>query len=127
MVLIVFALIYDLITPFDLHREIEADNVAVGIAFGGTYIALGIILFNGLFGHFTGWKSSLVGFGINTVAAFILLPLIRILLDKLLLMRIDLNHEIAQERNIAVSVVEMAIVVSFALILFATMDFDIAF
>ena len=125
--LILFSFVYDWITPFDLHHEIEQENVAAGVAFGGTYIALGIILFNGLLGDFTGWATSLANFGINTAVAFIFLPLVRITLDKVLLTRIDLNQAISQDRNIAVSVVEMAFAVSFALILFSTVDFDIAF
>lgn len=127
LALILFSFVYDWITPFDLHHEIEQDNVAAGVAFGGTYIALGIILFNGLLGDFTGWAGSLANFGINTAVAFIFLPLVRLTLDKVLLTRIDLNQAISQDRNIAVSVVEMAFAVSFALILFSTVDFDIVF
>lgn len=127
LALILFSFVYDWITPFDLHHEIEQDNVAAGVAFGGTYIALGIILFNGLLGDFTGWATSLANFGINTAVAFIFLPLVRLTLDKVLLTRIDLNQAISQDRNIAVSVVEMAFAVSFALILFSTVDFDIVF
>ena len=127
LALILFSFVHDWITPFDLHHEIEQDNVAAGVAFGGTYIALGIILFNGLLGDFTGWAGSLANFGINTAVAFIFLPLVRLTLDKVLLTRIDLNQAISQDRNIAVSVVEMAFAVSFALILFSTVDFDIAF
>ena len=125
--MILFSFVYDWITPFDLHHEIEQDNVAAGVAFGGTYIALGIILFNGLLGDFTGWADSLASFGINAVVAFVFLPLVRLTLDKVLLTRIDLNQAISQDRNIAVSVVEMVFAVSFALILFSTVDFDIAF
>lgn len=125
--LVLFSFLYDWITPFDLHHEIEQDNVAAGVAFGGTTIALGIILFNGLLGDFTTWRDSLLSFGINAVVAFIFLPLVRLTLDKVLLTRINLNQAISQDRNIAVSVVEMAFAVSFALILFSTVDFDIAF
>ena len=127
LALILFSFVYDWITPFDLHHEIEQDNVAAGVAFGGTYIPLGIILFNGLPGDFTGLATSLANFGIHPWWALTLLPPAPPPRDKVLLTRIDLNQAISQDRNIAVSVVEMAFAVSFALILFSTVDFDIAF
>ncbi|MEM7550194.1 MAG: DUF350 domain-containing protein [Bacteroidota bacterium] len=42
--LILFGALYRLITKFDLHAEIERDNVAAGVAFGLSIVAIGIVL-----------------------------------------------------------------------------------
>ena len=43
-VLIAFALFYEITTSFDIHEEIEKDNYAVGVAFGGNLIAIGLVM-----------------------------------------------------------------------------------
>lgn len=42
--LILFGGLYRWITKFDLHAEIERDNVAAGVAFGLSIVAIGIVL-----------------------------------------------------------------------------------
>jgi len=43
-VLALFGVMYRVITKYDLHAEIEKDNVAAGVAFGLSIIAIGIVL-----------------------------------------------------------------------------------
>ena len=124
-VLILFTFLYDLITPFNVHDEIEKDNVAAGVAFGGTLAALGIILFKGSVGDFISWKYNLINFAVSAGTSFLFLPIIRIVLDKILLPRTDLNHAISRDRNVAIGLLEMTIAVSFAVILFFAIDFNI--
>ena len=57
VLLVLFALFYQLTTPYDIHSEIESNNTAVGIAMGGNLIAIGLIAFKAVFGDFDGWKS----------------------------------------------------------------------
>ncbi len=125
IVLILFAFVYDLITPFNVHDEIEKDNVAAGVAFGGTLVALGIILFKGSVGDFISWKYNLTNFALSTGTSFVFLPLIRIILDKVLIPKTDLNHEISRNRNLAVGLLEMTVAISFAVILYFSIDFNI--
>ena len=42
--LILFALIYDWVTPFNIVDEIQKGNAAAGLMLGGTLVTLGIIL-----------------------------------------------------------------------------------
>ena len=42
--LILFSIFYQWITRYDIHAEIEKDNPAAGVAFGGNMVALGILL-----------------------------------------------------------------------------------
>lgn len=115
--LILFTKLYDVITPYDIHAEIESDNAAVGIAFGGNLIALGIILINGMAGNFINWQHDLISFGINALVAFAYLPLVRIIIGKLIIPGVKLNESLQNDRDVAVGFIEMVMAVSFALIL----------
>ena len=59
VVLILFGLFYQLTTSFDIHSEIENNNTAVGIAMGGNFIAMGLVIFKAVFGNFDGWNEAL--------------------------------------------------------------------
>lgn len=123
--LIIFAFIYNKLTPFNLYDEIERDNAAVGIAFGGTLIALGIILLKGISGNFIGWTYNFINFSFSVLFSLISLPLLRFLTDKVIIPQIDLNKAIALERNIAISIIEVIIAIVFATLIFFTIDFHI--
>ena len=125
--LIIFAFLYNFITPFDVHDEIEKDNIAAGVAFGGTLVALGIILLKGTVGDFISWQYNLTNFLVSVISSLIFFPIIRILLDKLLIPKIDLNHAIAQNKNLAIGVLEMTVAISFAVIIYFSIDFDLSF
>jgi hypothetical protein len=48
-------------------------------------------------------------------------------LDKILLPKIRVNQAIAHDQNLAVGLLEMTVAVSFAVILFFSIDFDLKF
>jgi uncharacterized membrane protein YjfL (UPF0719 family) len=125
--LVIFARLYNAIIPFNIQKEIESDNVAVGVAFGGTLVALGIILFGGSVGNFISWQYNITNFVVSVVTSFIFLPIVRIIVDKVLLPKTDLNKAISQDRNIAIGLLEMSVVISFAIILFFSIDFNLSF
>ncbi|MCP4657858.1 MAG: DUF350 domain-containing protein, partial [bacterium] len=98
VVLILAGLVYNLITSFDLHAEVERDNVAVGVAFTGALIAIGNVVRIGVGGDFLGWRENLTQFGFYVLAGLVLLPVIRWVADKLLVPGVKLNDElVAQE------------------------------
>lgn len=117
-ILILFTFLYNVITPFDIHDEIENDNVAAGVAFGGTLVALGVILMNGSKGDFISWEHNLSKFALSAIAAFIVLPMARYFIDKMVLSGSDLNHEIAKDRNLGAGLLEMTVAISFSALLF---------
>ncbi|MFC1858246.1 DUF350 domain-containing protein [Thermodesulfobacteriota bacterium] len=119
--LIIFTALYNFITPFDIHDEIEKDNVAAGVAFGGCLIAVGIILMKGASGNFISWQYNLSVFGLDVILVFILLPVVRFFFDKIVLPRASLDHEIQVDRNLGAGLLEMIVFMSFASILFFTM------
>jgi len=115
--LVLFAKIYNLITNFDVHDEIEKNNYAAGIAVSGTFIALGIILAKAAGGDFISWEHNVFVFVVDALIAFILLPLFRIVIDKLVISNEDLNKEIAVDKNIGAGILEFGTTVGFAAVL----------
>lgn len=115
--LFVFTWIYDRITPYDLHAELEADNVAAGVAFGGGLVAIGLVLMHACAGNFVGWGANFKQFGLEALLILLLLPMVRWFLDKAILARLDLNHEIAQDRNLGAALLESTVMISFATVL----------
>ena len=116
--LVVFALAYEFTTPFNIHDEIERDNPAVGIALGGNLIAIGVVTLKAVFGDFTGWGESIAAFLTFGVLGFVLLYLMRVLIDLVLLPTVKISTALASGRNVGVAFVESAAVISAALILF---------
>jgi uncharacterized membrane protein YjfL (UPF0719 family) len=95
--LLVAGLLYDRITSYDLHDEIEKDNVAVGVAFAGVLIGFGNIIRLAGEGDFVSWNESLTEFGYYTVVGLALMPLIRLFADKVLLPGASLSDELVKD------------------------------
>ena len=117
VVLILFALSYEFTTSFDVHDEIEDNNTAVGVALAGNLIAIGVVTFKAVFGEFTTWTESLVGFAVFAVIGFVLLYAIRFIVDIVLIPGTKVSHELAVDRNLGVAFIESVVVISAALIL----------
>ena len=105
--LVVAGLLYDKITSYDLHDEIEKDNAAVGVAFAGVLIGFGNIIRLAGDGDFVSWNESLTQFGYYTVVGLILLPLVRLFADKVLLPGASLSDELVKAQpNLGAGVLE---------------------
>jgi uncharacterized membrane protein YjfL (UPF0719 family) len=96
-VLIVTGIIYRQILPFNLHEEIEKDNVAVGIAFAGVLIAIGNIIRIGSTGDFISWEENLSTFFGFVIFGLVLVPILRWLTDKVLLPGENLTDELINQ------------------------------
>lgn len=116
--LVIFALIYDLFTPYSLREEIEKDNIAAGIGFSGGLIAIGIILMKAVSGSFTGWVEDFQLFGFDLIIIFVYLILTRLFFDYVLIGGGTLNTEIAEDRNLGAGMLEFSISVGFSTVLF---------
>ena len=117
-VLVLFALFYELSTSFDIHDEIERDNAAVGVSFGGNLIAIGLVMLKALSGDFASWAQSITEFVIFAIVGFVLLYLLRLIVDLLVLPKVKVGREMSSERNIGVAFIESSVVISCSLILF---------
>ena len=99
VVLILAGLVYNAITPYSIHDEIEKDNVAAGVSFAGALIAMGIIIGLAGEGDFSTWGEALPTYLGYAVIGLILLPVIRTLTDKVLLPTVKLTDEIAHQEK----------------------------
>ncbi len=99
VVLVVAALVYNLVTKFDLHAEVERDNVAVGVGFAGALVAMGYIVRLGVYGDFVSWSENLTELAQWSVVGLLLLPVVRFLTDKILVPGVNLNDELVGQEN----------------------------
>jgi uncharacterized membrane protein YjfL (UPF0719 family) len=97
--LVVAGLVYDLITPYNLHEQIEKDNVAAGVGFAGALIAVGNVVRWAISGDFVSWSENILEFVLYGGAALVLLPLVRLLVDMILLPGRKLSDEISRQER----------------------------
>jgi uncharacterized membrane protein YjfL (UPF0719 family) len=121
LALLIFGLLYELITPFNVRQEIKQNNLAAGIGLSGVLVALGIILRASVSGEFTGWSTDVTGFFIYAAFGIVLLLIFRSVIDRLLLPTTDITTEIKEDQNVAALIVvqsavnAVAIVIAFAI------------
>ena len=120
--LVIFAKIHNKLTPYSLLEEIENDNAAVGISFGGHIIAIGIILMKATIGDMGTWQQSAITYLIDLSAIILLLPSIRFVLDRIIAKGINISQGI-RSNNIATGLGEAFVIVAFALLIFFMIDF----
>lgn len=101
-------LYYNLITPFSIREEIYKGNSAVAISTSGAQIAFAILICSGFQIVHTNWQESLVTIGIDVLAGFILIPIIRLVVDKLFLPNRKLTDELINQEipNIGAGIFE---------------------
>ena len=97
IVLILASKYYNLITQYNIHEQIENDNVAVGIGFAGALIAIGNLLRAASAENFISWQDNLTTFIIFIGIGIILLPVIRMLTDRILLPGRSLSDELVNQ------------------------------
>ena len=73
---------YNLITPFNSKTEIYNGNLAVAISAGGAQVAFAILIYAGFQIEHSSWQESLIDIGVDVLGGFILLPIIRFIVDK---------------------------------------------
>lgn len=99
VLILISTALYNKLVPYDIHEEIEKDNVAAGIAYAGLIIAMANLIRNGLMGDFDNWIDTLLEVGYEAGIGIIILPLIRTLVDKILLPGQKLSDEIANQET----------------------------
>ncbi len=108
LMLICAAWVYKWMVPFDLHAEIEKDNIAAGVSFGGALIAVGIVVGLSAKINFYSWTEDLPRFVVIALISLVLLPGVRFLTDKVLLPTVKLTDEIAMQEvpNVGAAYIE---------------------
>jgi uncharacterized membrane protein YjfL (UPF0719 family) len=119
LILVIAGLMYDRITPYDVHAEIERDNVAAGVSFGGAMAAMGIVVGFAASRDFTSWAEDLPGFSLIALCGLVMLPLVRFLTDRVLLPTVTLTDEIVNQKtpNVGAAFIEALSYVSGAFVI----------
>ena len=119
--LIVFAFVYQRLAGYDLLAELEADNPAAGIAYGGSLIAVGLVLMRGIGGTFESWPLQLERFAFYGLMGLLLIVVARRVIDGAFLPNRTLKQEIAEDRNVNAGLLEGGLLVALAaVVVFAT-------
>lgn len=113
--------LYRTLTTYDDAEQIEGENLAAAISFGGLSIAVATIVARALEGDFVDWPTSLAGFGLLVATALALYPVRQLIVQGLLLGgRLslrggDLDEGIGRDRNVAAAALEAASYIGAAL------------
>ena len=107
-ILFVTTLIYNLITPYDIHEYIEKNNVAVGVGYAGAVIAIANLIRFALMHDFEDWTVTLIDVAVDTGIGLLFLPIARWLTDKILLPGQKLTDEIVHQEhpNVGAAIIE---------------------
>lgn len=116
-VLVLYALFYQVTTVYDIHDEIEKDNAAVGVTMAANLIAVALVAFKAVAGEFLGWSESLIGFVVFAVIGFLLLVIVRWIIDKAMFPKVKIADELSSAQNVGVAFIVGGVVISTALIL----------
>lgn len=92
-VLILAGKVFAWAAPYQVHDELERDNAAVGLAFGGVLVGMGNIVSIAVTGDFAGWLDSLQFFATDVAFGFAVLFLAKKLTGVLLAWGVRLGAE----------------------------------
>ncbi len=119
IIMVLTTRIYNAITPYDIHEHIEKDNVAVGLGFAGAMIAIANLIRFALMGDFESWGSTFSDLGIDVGIGLLLLPIMRLISDKVLLPGRKLSDEIVHQEkpNLGAGLIEAFSYISSSILL----------
>lgn len=114
-------IVFRALTTYDDGEQIEGENVAAAVSYGGLSIAIAIILARALTGDFVDWPSSLAGFGFVALTALGFYPLRQLVVQGLLAGGVPslrggaLDDAIGRDRKVGAAALEAACYVGAAL------------
>ncbi len=99
IIMFLVSLVYNAITPYDIHDHIEKKNSAVAIGYAGALVAVANLIRFSLMHDFESWVITLEDVAIDTAIGLALLPIVRFLADKILLPGQKLTDEIINQEH----------------------------
>ncbi len=114
-----FSKIYEKLSPYDVHQELQNGNIAAGVAFAGNLIALAIIIMHSSAGDFTNWQQDLTEFAVSNLFAFAFLVGLRWFFNHNVVPNISLAKEISADKNIGAGFLEAVLVISASMVIAA--------
>jgi uncharacterized membrane protein YjfL (UPF0719 family) len=113
--------LYRALTTYNDSEQIEGENLAAAISYGGLSVAVAVIVARALEGEFAGWIPALTGFGMLVASALGLFPIRQLVVQGLLLGAKPslrggaLDESVGRDRNVAAAALEAASYVGSAL------------
>jgi len=108
----IFVALFRSLTAYADGPEIAGQNHAAALSYAGAALALALIIGHAVDGPFTGWTSSLRGYGLALVGSLALYPVRQLVVGSLLLGHRphlrggELDRAIGQRRSVGVAAVE---------------------
>jgi uncharacterized membrane protein YjfL (UPF0719 family) len=115
--LILIGRLYQRLAGFNVAREIQGANLAAGVAFGMTLVALALLMVKAVSGEFVDWGRTLSFFAFDVIAGFALLRLLRWVTDLVLLPNAEIPTEIVRDRNVNAGLIEGVLAIGIAAII----------
>jgi uncharacterized membrane protein YjfL (UPF0719 family) len=112
--LILMGRLYQRWIGYDVVAEVRSGNLAAGVGFAMTLVALSLLMLKAIGGEFTTWTASLSFFAFDAVAGLILLLFLRWLAAMALLPGSRMAQEIVRDRNVNAGLVEGVFAVGIA-------------
>ena len=106
--------LYQRWSGYDVIAEVRSGNLAAGVAYAMTLVALSLVMLKAIGGEFTSWTVSLSFFAFDAVAGLILLLFLRWLAGAALLPGSRLTQEIVRDRNVNAGLIEGVFAVGIA-------------
>lgn len=106
--------LYRALTSYDDSEQIEGENLAAAVSWGGLSIAVAIVLARALQGDFVDWKSSISGFGLVALSALGFYPLRQLVVQGFMLGAVPtlrggaLDEAVGRDRKVGVAALEAA-------------------
>lgn len=108
ILVILMAMLYNKIMPYDVFAKIYAGNAAVAVALAGFMVGMANIIRFAIESEHSDWGESAVAIGVQMLVALIAFPVFRFLTDKLLLPKRSITDELVNQEkpNFGVGLVE---------------------
>jgi uncharacterized membrane protein YjfL (UPF0719 family) len=113
--------LFRLLTTYDDSEQIEGENVAAAVSWGGISLAVAVVVSRALEGDFVDWPSALGGFGALSLATLAFYPVRQLLVQGVVLGTRPtfrggaLDDAIGVDRNVGAAMLEAAAYVGTAL------------
>lgn len=114
LVLLVLGRLYQAWAGYGIAKEICGGNLSAGVAFGLTLVALSLLMLKATSGEFVDWTTNLTFFAFDAVIGFVLLMGLRWVTDLALMPNARIAEEIVRDRNVNVGLLEGAVALSVA-------------
>lgn len=102
---------YQRLAGYDVAREICGGNLAAGVAFGMTLVAIALLMMKATSGEFVGWGRTLTFFLFDAAAGLAMLLVLRWVADLALLPGVRIADEVVRDRNVNAGLVEGVVAV----------------